>query len=163
MTSARHGYWVLLGIITLSAYGIVWQHAYAGKHALDPAMPEPRGSTVRVMVSYVFHPDDCPDATEFIDVLNELAAGGEQISGLMITHDADTTAVRGIASAYRIRFPVRPLSVRDAGLLLGALRHTRTPLAIVRDSTGAIRMVIPGKASVPTVEQLRTFLRSKPA
>lgn len=162
MSTAQRAYWLTLGMISVFAYGVVWHHAYQGRHALDPAMPASRDTTGRVMVSYVFRPDDCPDATEFIDVLNQLADSGEQVRGLMVAHDADVTAVRDIARAYSIRFPVHPLSVRDAGLLLGALHHTHTPLAIVRDSAGAIRMLIPGRALPPTVVQIRTFLRSKP-
>lgn len=163
MIQARHGYRLFLSAILLVAYAIVWRHAYDGRHALDPAMPEPLGKAGRVLVSYVFHPDDCPDAAEFIDVLNELADSGAQINGLMVTRVADTMAIRTIASAYRIRFPVRPLTPRGAGLVLGALRHMRTPLAIVRDSTGAIRMVIPGRAVVPTTAQIRALLGGKPA
>lgn len=163
MRPARQVYPLFLSVLLLTAYGIVWRHAYDSRHALDPATPAQTGKGAHVLVSYVFHPDDCPDAAEFIDVLNELAKGGEQIDGLMVTRTSESPTVREIAAAYRIRFPVRRLSTRDAGLLLGALRHTRTPVAIVRDSTGAIRMVIPGRAFVPSVTQLRALLGGKSA
>lgn len=163
MGDGRRVYWFLLGGMLITGYGFVWRQAYDGRHALDPALPPPGGPTSKIMVSYLFHPGDCPDAVEFIEVLNDLRARGNPVSGLMIARDGPTPSVRDVSRAFNIRFPVRTLTPRDASLILGALQNTHTPLAIVRDSSGAIRMLIPGRAELPTAEQLLTLLRSKAA
>ena len=160
MKSGIRIYWIVMSAIIVAAYALVWRNAYAAKHALDVAMPQPRSGSSKVMVTYLFHPSDCPDATEVIDALDSLAATGHQINGLMVTSNADEKDISDVSRAYRIHFPVKAIGRRDAGLVLGALRYARTPLAIVRDSSGAIRLIIPGRAAAPTAAQMLSLARS---
>jgi hypothetical protein len=161
MSMGQRVYWTIMGAAVAIAYVVVWANAWSAKHALDVAMSTPPPATAgKVLVTYLFHPGDCPDASEVIDALDSLSAAGHRVSGLMITNRGDGRDIGDVARAYRIRFPVKPVAPREAGLVLGALRYTRTPLAIVRDSSGAIRMLIPGRAPAPTATQILSIARS---
>ena len=153
-------YWAVMGAAVVAAYITVWTNAWTAKHALDVALAPPPSVTGKLMITYLFHPGDCPDASEVIDALDSLSAAGHRVSGLMVTSRSDGRDISDVTRAYRILFPVRPVAPRDAGLVLGALRYTRTPIAIVRDSSGAIRMLVPGRAAAPTAAQILSIARS---
>ena len=160
MSPTSRYFWPTLMAFLGTAYGIVVFNAYEGKHALDPVMPAVHGTQRTLMVSYLFHAGDCPDAADFIEQLDALAAAGHQVIGLMVTDNTNPRELRDVSHAYGIRFPVHALTTREAGLVLGALRQVRTPLAIVRDSSGAMRLLIPGRAPAPSVDQILAAARS---
>jgi hypothetical protein len=111
----------------------------------------------RPHVLFIFRPGDCPRSLQVIEVLNTLHDGKSAVvEGLLEADTLSPALFRELATAYKIRFPVRAGHVAQFADRLNALGVVDLPVTLVFDSRRVIRAVAPGSAIGD--EELRTVL-----
>lgn len=94
----------------------------------------------RWTVALLFTPEECPSRMKLVDQLNQLKVASVRVQGLLITDTMDFTNWRDLIIANRISFPVRPVSQQQAHTARAALAGLPTPLLLVFDAEGRLRI-----------------------
>jgi hypothetical protein len=103
--------------------------------AADPPPP---------VVAILLHPRDCADRVEALTAWNDIHRSGQaRVVGLV----AEGTGVSGeldrISRGAGISFPLRYVEARHFHPVLASLNYRTTPLAVLLDGAGRVRLTVP--------------------
>ncbi|HEU4457418.1 MAG TPA: hypothetical protein VFR81_30390 [Longimicrobium sp.] len=142
---------IITGYLALAAtLGIV---------ALRPAQPttpvhllarQAAGVEGTPVVAILLHPRDCADRVEALRAWNRIHRSGRaRVVGLVAEGTGVSGELERIGRGAGLEFPLRYVEPRDFRQVLSSLNHRSTPLALLLDGGGQLRMAIPLEAGAP--------------
>jgi hypothetical protein len=106
-------------------------------------MQEKAGGSVPTVV-LLLNPQDCADRIEMLTAWNPLHQSGRvRVLGLVSDVSPNADALETIRTGVGTRFPLQPIAHDRMVAALRGLNYTSSPVALVLDSRGRLRMVIP--------------------
>jgi hypothetical protein len=104
---------------------------------------EADGGSVPTVV-LLLNPQDCADRIEMLTAWNPLHQSGRaRVVGLVSDASPDPHALENIRSGVGTRFPLQSIAHDRMVSTLRGLNYASTPVAVVLDSKGRLRMAVP--------------------
>lgn len=157
--SSAGGRWArLIDGVILSLVGVaVWNliPPIAERISAPPVIIPEAGDVATLLV--VFQPADCASYASFISDWRRVERDSVTVIGVPVG-SSGPVAAREAATAFAVRFPLRPDLARPALSMLEALGGSTTPVAILLDARGRPRLVIPGRQASESRLEIQALL-----
>jgi hypothetical protein len=157
--------WIAGGYLCLLATALLgFRSVRAAPAAVEmPAMLAAGDSTTLPAVAVVFRLEDCSGSIDRLAAWGAVRdAGDARVYGFVVQPPGDDAQVRRTLDGSGIRYPV--LAAPDAYFqrVIGWMGFTRTPVALVFDRDGRVRMALPldGRSGAEDVQRARELLRA---
>ncbi len=143
--AARHGTFALLGGGALLLLLAGWRLLPAGVLTAEMStLPEASAGGSRPTLLVVFQPSDGTGYSAYLEQWNALAREGEvPVVGVPLNAEARRAAGQPVLDSFTPAFPLRHDLAPAAAALLRQMGQSRSPVAVLVDSAGRPRMVIP--------------------
>lgn len=132
------------------ALTVVWTAAQRGSRGEQPLEPITRavqrekvpGSLPAVVL--LLNPQDCASRVEALTAWNALHQSGRaRVLGLVSGARPDAEVLETIRDGAGMRFPLQSIAHNRMVAALRGLNYSSTPVALVLDSRGRLRMAVP--------------------
>jgi hypothetical protein len=160
-------FWIIGGYVCLLATAALGFRSLRATPADLPQMPSMLAagdSSSAPAVAVVFRLEDCSGSIERLAAWGGLSdAGTARVYGFVVDPPGDDAEVRRILDGSGIRFPVLAAQDRYFPRVLGALGFERTPVVLLFDREGRVRMAMPldGRSGAEDVQRAAAVIRGQ--
>jgi hypothetical protein len=140
--------WLVGGYACLLATAVLGFRGVRARPQSEPVQPSVLSSAARAItpaVAVVFRLEDCSGSIDRLAAWNELAERGEaRVYGFVLdAAGQDAAAIRKALEGSGLRFAISPAPKGYFEQVIATDGFARTPLALVYDQAGRVRMVVP--------------------
>lgn len=146
MQGSRLNRFFLVGgyVLLAATAALLLRAARAPGHATAPPPDLTAGDTAGPLVAVVFRLRDCGARIEQLTAWNPAdGAAATRVVGYVTDPPRDGAEVTEVLSGSGIRFPVRRSGSEYFARLLPQLGYRKTPVAVVFDAAGQVRLAVP--------------------
>ena len=119
-------------------------------HALAAPAPGDAAGSERPTVAILLHPRDCADRVEALTAWNDLHRSGKaRVIGLVTEGTGVSGELDRISRGAGIGFPLRYVEARHFRQVLASMSYRATPLAVLLDGAGRVRLAVPLETGRP--------------
>lgn len=142
--AARYGARSLFGAGALLLLLTGWRMLPAGALTTRTSTLPQAAGTSRPTLLVLFQPSDCTSYADFMEQWNALAREGEvRVVGVPLNDEAQRATGKPVLDYFTPAFPLRHDLAPAAATLLRRMGQSRSPVAVLLDSAGRPRMVVP--------------------